>query len=114
MSNETLINITIEQPLGDDDSRPSSALVDSSPPHDSGLSNKRGLTSCPIDKTGTLEIDSLGVFVIEARGGGEREREERDSFWINPTEGSEVVVSSGGGEESTKAEDRRESSSPSG
>ena len=34
MINETLLNVTVDQPLGDDDSRPSSALVDSSPPHD--------------------------------------------------------------------------------
>src|SRR3982750_699676 len=77
---------------------------------DSGQSIKRGLTSCPIDKTGTLEIDSLGVLVIVEGGGGEIDRVEEESFWNKATEGSEIGVSSLGEEESTKAEDGRASS----
>ena len=53
MMKETLLNVPIDQPLGDDDSRPSSALVDSSPHPDEttisepsvGLLQKESLSS---------------------------------------------------------------------
>jgi len=56
MINETLLNVTVDQPLGDDDSRPSSALVDSSPPHN--------VTPTSEPSVGLLQKESLSTLSL--------------------------------------------------